>query len=42
MNVARKSIFPILLAATFFFASATRGVSQEATKSGQVICGNHP
>jgi len=31
MNVARKSIFPILLAATFFFASATRGVSQEAT-----------
>ena len=31
MNVARKSILPILMATGFFFASTTRGGSQEAT-----------
>ncbi len=30
MNVAHKSIFPVLLAASFVFASATRAGSQEA------------
>jgi Cu/Ag efflux protein CusF len=31
MNLARKSILPILVAGVFFFASATRASSQDAT-----------
>jgi Cu/Ag efflux protein CusF len=31
MNVARKSILPILMATGFFFTAATRGGSQDAT-----------